>query len=185
MSPVNEFGRWNMRLEGTTVDNPLSQAPWIWKAGPGVVGMKAAVEEGCWEDRRAGTSEAGKDQGEVRERTGKGRARTQGKAAEKGSFFPQKGLSSVMWDGEVGRAPGKRPGFQKVLRGLFSLQWTVMGIGVGDESSDWGLKDRYIFRKLMWCHEKNNVYGPGGLASHPTWLLRRHFGFLGLWLPYL
>lgn len=35
MSPVNEFGRWNRRLEGTTVDNPLSQGPldvegWAW-----------------------------------------------------------------------------------------------------------------------------------------------------------
>ena len=27
MSLVNESGRWNMRLEGTTVDNPLSQGP--------------------------------------------------------------------------------------------------------------------------------------------------------------
>ena len=47
MSPVNEFGRWNMRLEGTTVDNPLSQDPWTWQAGPGVVGVKAGVQEGC------------------------------------------------------------------------------------------------------------------------------------------
>ena len=35
MSPVNEFGRWNMRLEWTTEDSLLSQGPldmegWAW-----------------------------------------------------------------------------------------------------------------------------------------------------------
>ena len=35
MSPVNEFGRCNMRLQGTTVDSPVSQGSldvegWAW-----------------------------------------------------------------------------------------------------------------------------------------------------------
>lgn len=88
----------------------------------------------------------------------KGQSQDSGKGSREKRLVPiQRTWHSDTGDGEMGRAPVKRPGFQKVPRGLISFQWTVMGIGVGGGSSDWSLKDRYFFRKSVWCHEKNNV----------------------------
>ena len=60
-------------------------------------------------------------EGAVRERTGKGRARTQGKAADKEACSHGKGLKTDMWEGEGGRTPVKGPDFLKVLRELLSF----------------------------------------------------------------
>ena len=64
------------------------------KAGPGVVGVKAGVLEGCWdvcsEGRRTGPSKAGRDQGGGQGKDWKGQSQDWGKGSRKKKLVPQK-----------------------------------------------------------------------------------------------